>query len=131
MDMHQEVYMTPRTIDNLGVEVSTRYAEDKKALDETLIKEAKAIPLQTEIEVMTPFYPSEVEALLHFQPTGLAWASFFPPARYFEQRRRLFTFQLIPSMGSDDKQESLSLKISVKLRSMTEEHEKEKEETEP
>jgi hypothetical protein len=123
--------MPPRTIDNLGVEVSTRYAEDKQALDETLIKEARTIPIQTAIEVTTPFFPSEIEALLHFQRTGLTWASFAAPALYFEQRKRLFTYQLIPSMGSEDKKESQALKILAKLRSMEEERiEKEKEEKE-
>jgi hypothetical protein len=121
--------MPPRTIDNLGVDVSTRYAEDKRILDETLIKEARAIPVQTEIEVTAPFFPSEVEALLHFQPTSLTWASFVAPEGYFEQRKRLFTFQLIPSMGSEDKKESQASKILAKLRSMAEERvEKEKEE---
>lgn len=119
--------MPPRTIDNLGVEVSTRYAEDKRTLDETFIKEARAIPVQTEIAVTTPFFPSEVEALLHFQPTGLTWASFFPPYQYFEQRKRLFTFQLIPSMGMEDKTESQTLKILAKLRSMAEEREQKEE----
>jgi hypothetical protein len=119
--------MPPRTIDNLGVEVSTRYAEDKRTLDEALIKEAHAIPVQIEIEVTTPFFPSEIESLLHFQPTGSTWASFFPPAHYFEQRKRLFTYQLIPSMGSEDKKESQALKILAKLRSMTEERIKKEE----
>jgi hypothetical protein len=112
--------MPSRTIDNLGVEVSTRYAEDQQALDQTLIKEARTIPVQTQIEVTTPFFPSEVDALLHFQPTNLPWASFFPPLQYFEQKKRLFTFQLIPSMGSEDKKESQILKILAKLRSMAE-----------
>jgi len=121
--------MPPRTIDNLGVDVSTRYAEDKRTLDETLIKESRAIPVQTAIEVTTPSFPSEVEALLHFQPTGLTWASFFPPAEYFEQRKRLFTFQLIPSMGSEDKKESQAQKILAKLHSMADERaQKEKKE---
>ena len=113
--------MPPRTIDNLGVEVSTRYAEDKQILDETLIKESHAIPTQTQIEVTSPFVPSEVEALLHLQPTGVTWASFYPPSRYFEQRKKLFTWQMIPSMGAEDRKESQSLKILAKLKSMAEE----------
>jgi hypothetical protein len=113
--------MPPRTIDNLGVEVSTRYAEDKQILDETLIKEARTIPMQAGIEVTTPFFPAEIEALLHIQPTNITWASFIPPAYYFEQRKRLFTYQLIPSMGSEDKTESQALKILAKLKSMAEE----------
>jgi hypothetical protein len=113
--------MPPRTIDNLGVEVSTRYAEDKQTLDETLIKESRTIPVQTSIEVTAPFFPAEIEALLHIQPSNITWASFIPPAFYFEQRKRLFTYQLIPSMGSEDRKGSQALKILAKLKLMAEE----------
>ena len=113
--------MAPRTIDNLGVDVSTRYAEDKLFLDETLIKESHAIPSQTQIDVTTPFVSPELEALLHSQPAGVTWASFYPPARFFEQRKKLFTYQLIPSMGSDDKKESQALKILAKIKSLADE----------
>lgn len=119
----------PRTIDNLGVDVSTRYAEDRKTLDESIVREGRAVSIQTEIEVSVPFLPSEVEALLQAQPTYVTWAFFNAPAYYFEQRKRLFTYQLIPSMGSEDKKESQAQKILAKLRSMTEEKtEKDKEE---
>ncbi len=117
--------MPPRTIDNLGVDASTRYAEDKRSLDQTLIKESQAIPAQTEIEVTAPSFSSEVEALLHIQRTHVVWAFFAPPPYYFEQRKRLFTYQLIPSMGSEDKKESQALKILAKLKSMAEDREKE------
>ena len=118
----------PRTIDNLGVEVSTRYAEDRAVLDESLIKEARGIPVQTAIEVTLPSYPSEMEALLQAQQTHVTWAQFIAPARYFEQRKRLFTFQLIPSMGSEDKKESQAQKILAKLRSMIDEREEREKE---
>jgi hypothetical protein len=104
----------PRTIDNLGIEVSTRYAEDKRVLDETLVKEARAVSAQTEITVMAPSFPSEVEALLRIERTHLPWANFFPPEHYFEQRKPLFSFQLVPSMGTEDKKESQTQKILSK-----------------
>lgn len=110
----------PRTIDNLGVEVSTRYAEDKAFLDEALVREAQGIPLQVGIEVTAPSFPSEVEALLQIQPTHVTWAAFNAPPLYFEQRNRLFTYQLIPSMGSEDKKESQAIKILAKLRAREE-----------
>ena len=116
--------MPPRTIDNLGVDVSTRYAEDQKILDKTLIKEARTIPTQAEIEVTIPFFPSELEALLRFAPLQSSWASFIPPALYFEQRKRLFTFQSIPSLGSEDRKESQAQKILAKLQ-LLEDKEKE------
>ena len=113
--------MPPRTIDNLGVEVSTRYAEDKKVFDESLIKEARGIPSQTEIDVFAPSFSSEMDELMNTQRANISWASFLPPALYFEQRKRLFTYQLIPSMGSEDKKESQAQKILAKLKGMEEE----------
>jgi len=112
--------MPPRTIDNLGVDVSTRYAQDQKTLDKAFIKEAPAIPRQTEVEVTTPFLSAETEALLQTQRTNLPWASFTPPTQYSEQRKRLFSYQLIPSLGSEDRQESQAQKILAKFQSLTE-----------
>lgn len=107
--------MPARTIDNLGPDASIRYANDQAILDKSFGKEAIGIPTQTEIDVSAPFFPGEIEAALHLQPTGITWALFIPPNQYFEQRRRLFSFQLIPSMGSDDRQESQAQKILAKL----------------
>ena len=112
--------MPPRTIDNLGVDVSTRYAEDQKQLDTELIKQARLVPGRTEIDVSAPFFPSEMDALLDLQPTHYVWAIFPPPSRYFEQRKRLFTFQLIPSMGTDEKKEAQMEKLLSKMRTLAE-----------
>lgn len=108
--------MPPRTIDNLGVDVSTRYAQDQEVLEKDLIREAPSIPLQTTIEVTSPSYPSELDALLKTQPTHASWALFTPPEGYYEQKNKLFTFQLIPSLGSDDKKDSQTQKIEARLQ---------------
>jgi len=79
--------MPPRTIDNLGVDVSTRYAEDRKALDESFIKEARTIPSQAQIDVSAPSFPSEMEELLHAQPANISWASFPPPLAILNRGR--------------------------------------------
>jgi len=117
--------MPPRTIDNLGMDVSTRYAEDQKILDQTIIKEARSIPARAEIEVTTPFLPSEVESLLRVNPLQMSWASFIAPELYFEQRKKLFTFQSIPSLGSEDKKESQAQKILAKIQLLEERRGKE------
>ena len=109
--------MPTRTIDNLGPDASIRYANDQANLDKSFSKEAIGIPTQTEIDVSAPYFPEELDAALHIKPTGITWASFSPPNQYFEQRKRLFTFQWIPSMGSDDRQESQAHKILAKLTS--------------
>ena len=111
--------MPPRTIDNLGVDVSTRYAADQKLVDPKAIKESRGIPAQMEIDVSSPAYPSEMETLIQLSPTQNVWANFFMPAGFLEQRRRVFTFLIIPSLGSDEKRESQALKILAKLKALS------------
>ena len=111
--------MPPRTIDNLGVDVSTRYAADQKLIDPKSIKDSRGIPAQTEIDVFSPTYPSEIEALTHLSTTQSAWAEFFMPSGFLEQRKRIFTFLIIPSLGSDEKRESQALKILAKLKALS------------
>ncbi len=119
--------MPPRTIDNLGVDVSTRYAEDQRLLDDKFIKESRGIPAQTTIDVTAPYFPSEIDVLLKAQPLQLPWALFSAPLHYSDQKKRLFTFQVIPSLGSEDKKESQAQKILAKLRSLARKKEEEKE----
>lgn len=98
--------MPPRTIDNLGVDVSARYAEDQKKLEGSFLKEARGVGRQAEIDVTIPYNPSEVELLFETGSHNIPWAGFIPPPLYGEQKKRLFTFQIVPSLGSDDKIEA-------------------------
>jgi hypothetical protein len=118
----------PRTIDNLGLDVSTRYAEDQQKLDQKLIKESKAIPSQTEIDVTSPAFASEFDLLFDTAKRNLPWAEFSVPEKYNEQKKRLFTFQLIPSLGTQDKKEGQAQKILAKFQGTTQHREKEEKE---
>ncbi len=122
--------MPPRTIDNLGVDVSTRYAEDQKTLDTKLIKEARSVQGQAIVDVTTPAFSSELDALLQSEHVQVPWALFTAPLGYNEQKRRLFTFQVIPSLGSEDRQESKAQKILAKLKTLSEKKLKRREEGE-
>ena len=127
--------MPPRTIDNLGIEVSTRYAEDLRELDQKLLVEARGIQEQTEIEITHPFFLTELEILLESQKQQ-TWATFTPPKGYFEQKKRFFMFQLIPSLGSEEKHETQTQKIasmtifSRKKRGNQQQNDKQQEEAE-
>lgn len=100
----------PRTIDNLGVDSSIRYAKDQEALDTKLIQDSRFIPLKTEVSVLKPYIPSELEQYLAPGRVTI-WASFTPPPEYMLQGRSLFTYQLIPSLGGYEKQEADSDKL--------------------
>jgi len=111
-----EVIMSSRTIDNLGVDVSSRYAQDQKKYDKKLIKEARGIAPQTTIDVTVPSFSSELDTLLDSEKKNQPWAEFEIPMRYNEQKKRLFTHQIIPSLGTPDKKESQAQKIISKLQ---------------
>ncbi|MDR2539702.1 MAG: DUF5399 family protein [Chlamydiales bacterium] len=102
--------MPPRTIDNLGIEASTRYAEDLRELNPKLLIEARGIQEQTEIEITYPFFLPKLEVLLEPQKQQ-TWATFTPPKGYFEQKKRFFMSQVIPSLGSEEKHEMQMQKI--------------------
>lgn len=95
--------MPPLTIDSLGPEISTRYAQDQQRLDQSLIKDARTIVPQTGIDSTTPFYPSEVDALFSTDQKGLAWGVTTEPPHYADQARRVFTSQIVPSLGSEER----------------------------
>lgn len=99
-----------KTIDNLGIETSTRYAEDKAHFDESLIKQAR-IPLQAQIDVTHPSFTSEVDLLFESDKRHTRWADFNPPLGYSKQKRNLFGEFTIPRLGSLDKRELLLQKL--------------------
>ena len=104
-----------RTIDNLGVDISSRYAEDQASLDETFLADARIIPQQTKVSVTAPSFASEFAILFELGKRGAQWASFYAPPRYYAYRRRLFAEQLIPDLGSPEMQESQMQRIESYL----------------
>lgn len=102
----------PRTIDNMGIETSSRYARDKTALDSKLIEDARFIPLKTEVSVVRPYISTEFE--MYLAPDKLTlWASFSPPPEYLSYGKPLFSYQLIPSLGGYEKQEDDTDKLEA------------------
>jgi hypothetical protein len=102
----------PRTIDNLGVETSSRYARDKAALDTKLIEESRFIPLKTEVSVVKPYLPTEFEEYL-MPDKRTMWALFAPPPDSLVPSKALFSYQLIPSLGGYEKQETDTDKLEA------------------
>lgn len=133
--------MPPRTIDNLGIDISTRYARDQNELDTSLIKEAGKVSEQAQIDVSFPSFTSEWEAMFEMGNRTLPWADFHAPEKYSEQKKRLFTHNIFPGMGDENKKEAIMLRVSTftftqeegdkeKEKKMAWEEEKEKEDEE-
>ena len=103
----------PRTIDNLGIETSRRYARDQEQLEESkLIEDSKFIPQKTEVFLLKPHFSPELQE--YFLPTSQTkWAVFDPPPEYTTLAGSLFTYQLIPSLGDSEKQDANTDKLEA------------------
>lgn len=99
-----------RTIDNLGIETSSRYAEDQTLLDQKLLKEIR-VPVQAQIDVTQPSYADELDRLFEMSKSHALWASFSPPEHFYVQKGRLFSELTIPQLGTVDKREVLLEKL--------------------
>lgn len=100
----------PRTIDNLGVEASIRYAKDQEFFEARYIEESRLIPQKTEISVSHPLSLTEFEARFSLGRT-LPWALFSPPPEYSPYGKLIFSYQLIPSLGDYEKLDADSDKL--------------------
>lgn len=100
-----------RTIDNLGVESSNRYAEDREQYDKSLLPMTGFVPSQTKITSTYPIYPSEFDLLFELGKVGASWGIFQPPSLYRSMRRPLFSGQLIPDLGPVDSYEGKMEKL--------------------
>jgi len=124
-----------KTIDNLGLEASVRWAKDQGAIDPKLISESRSVPLHTQVSSTEPYFGSQLEDLFAYDKKNISFAKFTAPKGYHSHQRALFTFQIIPAMGTMEKQEvNLTKLSSLKDESEIEEREEEagsQEEKEP
>ena len=102
-----------RTIDNLGVETSTRYAADRELFDETYIKDARSMASQISVNSTSPSQLSEFDQLFDLSTRRASWATFYAPPHYYASRRRIFAEQVIPVLGSPDKQDTQATRVEA------------------
>lgn len=113
--MSTEPYSRSKTIDNLGIDTSVRYAKDQEYLDKTLSKESNYIPEQIRIDVTIPSYSSEFDLIFETSQRNKGWAEFLNPPGFAEQKKRLFTFQILPSLGPEEAQQMHLERVKEKL----------------
>lgn len=106
-----------RTIDNLGIGTSIRYAEDQTSFEKAIISESQRIAKDVEITVTVPSFLSETNSLFQLDRRNQQWAFFRTPERYGQQKG-LFTYQMAPSLGSSEKLQSQSLKIDTHMKEL-------------
>jgi len=106
----------PKTIDNLGVDSSSRYAKDQATIDRKFLEDARNIPLKTEISVLKPYLPTEFEHYLSSGKTVL-WSAFDEPP--IPSHTNLFSHELSPSLGGAQKMKTNTDKLEAMEETIT------------
>jgi hypothetical protein len=103
----------PKTVSNLPLDVSIRWAEDQKLLEESkpIIRDSTIASNAAQTDVILPSKQSEIETLFGLSKLHPAWATFQMPPGFFFLRRRIFRSQLVPFLGSDEQQDSMITRI--------------------
>lgn len=103
----------PKTVSNLPLDVSIRWAEDQKILEDSkpIIRDSMMAAMNAQTEVILPANQSEIETLFGLSRLHPSWATFQKPPGFFFLRRRIFRSQLVPFLGSDEQQDSMITRI--------------------
>lgn len=115
-----------RTIDNLGLDASIRYAKDKELFAPSFIEDSKLVSRKTEISVARPYVPSEFDQKFSSTKTVM-WASFSPPPESLAQESTLFSYQLVPSLGTYEQTDDTEQLLEDALQKRIEEDPSDKE----
>ncbi|MCI0382146.1 MAG: DUF5399 domain-containing protein [Chlamydiae bacterium] len=96
------------TIDNIGIKVHERYAQDQFLLELKYITESHKIPHQSEIVSISALYSSKWEELFQIHIKNIPWAHFIPPPQYKSQRKKFFSYRLSPKINlmQEDEEEA-------------------------
>lgn len=117
------------TIDKLDIGIHVQYARrtqfNEEIQHEYRLSEAGTVPAQTAVVDLHP-RPADLDLLMGVTTSHAPWAYFFPPQRFFSQRRSPFAFHRIaPSLGSEEQQEADIAKLqSVKCSTPEMKHER-------
>ena len=103
----------PKTVSNLPLDVSIRWADDQKLLEESkpIIRDSTLASSAAQTDVILPAKQSEIEVLFGLSTLHPSWAMFPKPPGFFFLRRRIFRSQLVPFLGSDEQQDSMITRI--------------------
>jgi hypothetical protein len=103
----------PKTIDNMGIDVSSRYAKNQEIFDPKLIKESDIVAAKVvSSSMLSTAIPIASEIFTGQLVSHTIWAIFAPPKNYYSNERGLFSYELIPSLGGWEKREANADKLA-------------------
>ncbi len=106
-----------KTIDNLGVEISTRFAKDLEQTQIQLISESKVVTPKAQIDVTSPAFKSAYDSMFGLRQRNKEWAIFQKSNAFDRTSSRIFVHHLLPSIRSDEFGLMESDRIKARLQS--------------
>lgn len=97
--------LKPRTIDDLGIDASKQYAKNQQTIDRRLIEESKYRGQFEPGAVLTPYIPAEYIEGFTIGSVAI-WAGFTTPQDYDARSSRLYSYQMIPSLGGSEEMQA-------------------------
>ena len=95
---------TKRTIDNLSIDSHRRYAEDQEGIAKgPRLKDDIQIVGPAKADVTSPSYLSAVKTLVGQDESNIQWAVIEAPLIYEAKSTNLFTEELIPRLGTNER----------------------------
>lgn len=91
-----------RTIDNLGPEASTRWAQDQNLIGVATQREGALVTELTQKDISIPAYTPELQSLLKGDFNERTKVALIPPPEgYMEQNKHLFSSQITPRISKE------------------------------
>lgn len=97
-----------RTIDNLSIETSIQFEESKAEIDPKIFTDSDKVRASVGLDSFNTTLHSSVSQLFELDKHTTIAA---PPPGYNEQSGRLFTHQLAPNLGPEDRIEATEARI--------------------
>lgn len=113
-----------KTIDDLGIDVSKRYATSDQSNDSTYIKEASHVTTQAKRDRNVPTYSPELVQVLHTDEKNRPFADTNAPAGFETQTNAAYLHTYLPSVGQNDKIEANIHRLQNFIQKLKQELEK-------
>ncbi|CAM0116911.1 DUF5399 family protein [Rhabdochlamydiaceae symbiont of Dictyostelium giganteum] len=103
----------PKTVANLPLDVSIRWAEDQQLLQESrpIIQDSQFASSHAQFDTAFPSKQAEVVALFDLFKLHPSWATFKMPPDFTNLRRRIFRSKLASFIGTEEQQETVMARL--------------------
>lgn len=103
------------TSDPIWMDASRKWAQDQKNIDKSYVADASTVSQGSKVDVYHAEFKSQYEQLFGLRKGKVHWAEFFPPEAFFNLKNRLFTYTLVPSLGTPETLKKLQNSLDPKM----------------